>query len=188
MDESNFIKSPNVVIACSGVDFCMIAGDNYTFKLNNNILFACAGPLPQSENPLDPVKECNAYTTLIEAIELTEDYMYNHLGSLMISPRSYILAGRDVDGIYYIISIGLNQEKHSINRKVLCPTNLNHRATLIALPKVFDEPDILKKYNQLLNDAAANSETLPDLYLGCAKIIRLVSSGCEKIQFQSIHD
>ena len=187
-------SNTGVLIACCGLNFCMIAGNKrgkseeseYIHKINDDVLYAWSG-LSLNEDALEPIKGyANDRLTLLRATELTEDYVYNHLATMMVAPRSYILAGRDEDGLFYIITVGVNKEERRVERKVLCPTDNKHIATLIVLPKSFDDPDTLKYYNKEVVQSATESETLPDLFLECVKIVRSVADSDEEINGDGI--
>ncbi len=176
-DKSNTYYSASIAVAICGMDFCMLATDVKTkqniIKVNDNILFGGVGNFWNDEEIYEPIKHrMNDRLSIVDAVELTEKYMYDNLAYVMTMKRNYFITGRDNDGIFYLIRVSLNEEEKSVQVISYVPKDKKQLANMIALPNSLNDIAYVSKYNSMLNMICRDSEYIPDVYLGCAKIIK----------------
>lgn len=207
------IYTVSTIITCCGINFCMMAADKRKsfqsgdesivlddntekiFRVNNNILFGGSGVFWGNEKIYEPIKDrMNDRLTIVDAVKMTEDYMYNNLAFVRALKRYYFISGRDDDGIYYLVRVCLREKDKCVHTDSFVPMRKDQKAYMIALPKSMESDENATRFNQMLDKAVGGAESLPDLYLESAKIIRTVEKEDTSksvdggISFLSIHD
>lgn len=205
------MSTTNTLIVCGGDNFCMMAADKRgvillpdgstaiddslqkIFKVNDSLLFGATGVFWPGEDICDPIKiYMNDRLTLASAYNRIASYFENNLFATMLMPRNYYLAGRDENNNFCIVRMWLNHEQKKVDRIIFAPTKDSNKMNFIAIPASLNKTDTIEKYNNLLNEVVGDSNTLPDLYLGCTKIIHSIAdedatnSVSKNVQFVSV--
>lgn len=200
-------------MAFCGVNYCLLASDkrvtfrNNTdhievddsfekiFKVNDNVIFGGTGSFWGNEDVYEPIKSrMNDRLSIVDAVKMTEQFMYDNLVYVSLMKRNYFITGKDEDDIYYLVRVSLNEEERSVQTISYVPKDLKQNATMLVLPHSLGDIRQAKKYNKMLNDSVKIASVLPDIYLGCSKIILSVSNDDpsyivgDKLSFLSIHD
>jgi len=155
----NTYKLDNVIAVC-GINYCiMTAFQNErspckkVYKINDRVLVGATGTFNIEDNPLDPLIGTHSKTISLEGTtKAIEDYLIDKRIDSSVAPdRKYIIAGKEYDGQFCIISVEFANEYKELRRRVFRPS-AESIATAISISKYLGEcaPEFFNEYKTKL--------------------------------------
>ena len=184
----------SMIMAVCGMNYCMMAGDRRrvtpdednivpedesfqkVFKINDHLLFGATGWFYRAEELLDPLAGVDLSTVSIEtAVAFVENYMTDNIKRIInLQNRNYILAGREFDGQYCIVSVRYNPNKCSVDEVVYRPDGVaGNIAYTLALPPSM--VPVAKEYSDVFGTAIRACKSNDDLSKLMSNCIREVA-------------
>lgn len=162
----NIYHLENIVAVC-GIDYCMMTSYrckkdlcSKVYKINDNVMVGATGTFRIEENPLEPLIGARVKAISLEELTmLIEDYMVDRRTCASIYPdRKYIIAGREYDGQFCIVSIEFIDNHKELHRSVYRP-NKEAIAAVLSAPRYFSDDkseffELFKKGLRACNDVA----------------------------------
>lgn len=184
------VNNMSVVIAICSEAFCLMAADSrcminndngeWTFKddstrkifsVENKVLFGGAGQFWNTEKIYSPIDNIRVLT-LDRVANLAEHYINDHALVIDRYRRTYVMCGRDNDGLNTIIGINYDAETKRARRMVYKPYIKGSIVSEMILPNALkDQAD---RYNDLLSKEVLAADSMVELKARLANLIRKI--------------
>ncbi len=186
----------STIIGLCGTNYCLLASDsrmvtpdeegnwtvkndstNKIIKVNDNVIYGATGQFWSSERIDEPIRhrEYTNEASLLETVAITEKYMADNLVKVMSFRRQYIIAGREYDGSFCIVTIRLNDEKKGIERTVYRSDDPRHHASVIALPASLSDKENAERYSAILYGEVIKCKSLNELIASVNNVIHQIA-------------
>lgn len=136
----------NIITVC-GLNYCIMTAfqDDRSlcrkvYKINDKVLIGATGTFNMEENPLDPLIGTHSKSiSLEETTKAVENYLIDKRIDVSVAPdRKYIIAGREYDGQFCIVSVEFANEYKELRRRVFRPS-AESIATAVSMSKYLGE-------------------------------------------------